>query len=142
MALPSDIARCSHQNCKFDCARKEHSGVTERTPFHDFSYAIKDGKCGFQKVIRVSEIDLSHHRFYHERDFAPFIEKMGEAAFEAYRKKVFDYLRNMEHGYEFDIIKNVEVENYELFIKVVGQYRSTVDIHIYFSDDFTIVSKI
>lgn len=74
-----------------------------------------------------------------------YINEMGRAAYNKYECKIYLLLSAMLPGEEFDIVKNVKKENYDLFIKIACRFMIDYGIHhphsYNFNETYTKIDK-
>ncbi len=87
-------------------------------------------------------MNLSHHILQSYTDntwIQEYILKMGEENFYQYKDKVYNRLYQLEVGQSISIVKWVEPQNYDLFIKIACCFMSETHGCYYFYDNHTII---
>lgn len=87
-------------------------------------------------------MDLSQHILQSYTDntwIREYILKMGEENFYQYKEKVYNRLYQLEVGQSISIVKWVEPQNYDLFIKIACCFMSETHGCYYFYAKHTII---
>lgn len=82
--------------------------------------------------------DLSTYRLNSECEFITLYKSIPLEKLNAYKERVFKLLGALQEKEYFDIVKNIRVENQEVFIKCVCLYiiQTGADCNVEFTDNF------